>query len=47
MFGEVYYELDDTTKLTFGLRYDENDNYFQQLNTLGDASASGAVAAQC
>ena len=47
MFGEVYYELDDTTKLTFGLRYDENDNYFQQLNTLGDASAGGAVAAQC
>ena len=47
MFGEVYYELNDTTKLTFGLRYDDNDNYFQQLNTLGDASASGAVAAQC
>lgn len=47
VFGEVYYELNDTTKLTFGLRYDENDNYFQLLNTLGDASASGAIAAQC
>ena len=43
----MYYELNDTTKLTFGLRYDENDNYFQLLNTLGDASASGAIAAQC
>ena len=39
--------LDDTTKLTVGLRYDENDNYFQLMNTLGDASASGAIAAQC
>ena len=47
VFGEVYYELNDTTKLTVGLRYDENDNYFQLLNTLGDASASGAIAAQC
>ena len=46
-FGEVYYDLNDTTKLTFGLRYDENDNYFQLLNTLGDASAGGAIAAQC
>ena len=46
-FGEVYYDLDETTKLTVGLRYDENDNYFQLMNTLGDASASGAVAAQC
>ena len=46
-FGEVYYDLDDTTKLTIGLRYDENDNYFQLMNTLGDASASGAIAAQC
>ena len=46
-FGEVYYDLDDTTKLTFGLRYDENDNYFQLLNSLGDASAGGAIAAQC
>ena len=24
MYGEVYYDLDDTTKLTVGLRYDEN-----------------------
>ena len=46
-FGEVYYDLNDTTKLTVGLRYDENDNYFQLMNTLGDASASGAIAAQC
>ena len=46
-FGEVYYDLNDTTKLTIGLRYDENDNYFQLMNTLGDASASGAIAAQC
>ena len=36
-FGEVYYDLNDTTKLTVGLRYDENDNYFQLINTLGDA----------
>ena len=46
-FGEVYYDLNDTTKLTVGLRFDENDNYFQLMNTLGDASASGAIAAQC
>ena len=46
-FGEVYYDLNDTTKLTVGLRYDENDNYFQLMNTLGDASAGGAIAAQC
>ena len=47
LFGEVYYELDDTTKLTFGLRYDDNYNYFQLLNTLGDATAAGQASAAC
>ena len=47
MFGEVYYDLDDTTKLTVGLRYDENSNYFQLMNTLGDATRAGALAAAC
>ena len=46
-FGEVYYELDDTTKLTFGLRYDDNYNYFQLINTLGDATAAGQLSAAC
>ena len=46
-FGEVYYELNDTTKLTAGLRYDDNDNYFMLLNTLGDATTGGAIAAAC
>ena len=46
-FGEVYYELNDTTKLTAGLRYDDNSNYFMLLNTLGDATAGGALAAAC
>ena len=46
-FGEVYYELDDTTKLTVGLRYDDNYNYFQLLNTLGDATAAGQLSAAC
>ncbi len=47
MFGEVYYEIDDTTKLTLGLRYDENNNYFMLLNTLGDATRGGAIAGAC
>ncbi len=47
MFGEVYYELDDTTKLTVGLRYDDNYNYFQLINTLGDATAAGQLSAAC
>jgi outer membrane receptor protein involved in Fe transport len=47
LFGEVYYELDDTTKLTFGLRYDDNYNYFQLMNTLGDATAAGQLSAAC
>ena len=46
-FGEVYYELDDTTKLTVGLRYDDNYNYFQLINTLGDATAAGQLSAAC
>ncbi|GIR95501.1 MAG: hypothetical protein CM15mP98_04710 [Paracoccaceae bacterium] len=40
LFGEVYYEINDTTKITAGLRYDENDAYFMLLNTLGDATPS-------
>jgi outer membrane receptor protein involved in Fe transport len=47
LFGEVYYELNDTTKLTVGLRYDDNSNYFMLLNTLGDATTAGAIAAAC
>tara|TARA_B100000242_G_scaffold286401_1_gene251956 strand:- start:991 stop:3909 length:2919 start_codon:yes stop_codon:yes gene_type:complete len=47
LFGEVYYEINDTTKITAGLRYDENDAYFMLLNTLGDATPSGALAAAC
>ena len=47
MYGELYYDLDDTTKLTVGLRYDENSNYFQLLNTLGDATVNGALSAAC
>ena len=46
-FGELYYDLDDATKLTVGLRFDDNYNYFQLLNTLGDATAAGAVSAAC
>ena len=47
LFGEVYYELDETTKLTVGLRYDDNYNYFQLINTLGDATAAGQLSAAC
>jgi len=46
-FGEVYYDLNDTTKITAGLRYDDNNNYFMLLNTLGDATPQGALAAAC
>ena len=46
-FGEVYYELDDATKLTLGLRYDDNYNYFQLINTLGDATPAGQASAAC
>jgi len=47
LFGEVYYDLDDATKLTVGLRYDDNYNYFQLMNTLGDATAAGQASAAC
>jgi len=47
LFGEVYYELDETTKLTVGLRYDDNYNYFQHINTLGVATAAGQLSAAC
>jgi outer membrane receptor protein involved in Fe transport len=47
MFGEVYYDLDDTTKLTFGLRYDNNDPEYSSHNALGDANAAGARMGLC
>ena len=47
LFGEVYYQLDDTTKLTFGLRYDDNDPEYSSHNALGDANAAGARMGVC
>ena len=40
VFGEMYYQLDDTTKLTLGLRYDDNDPIYSAHSGLGDANAS-------
>ena len=47
VFGEMYYQLDDTTKLTFGLRYDDNDPEYSSHNALGDANAAGAAMGLC
>tara|TARA_S200000501_G_scaffold121304_1_gene114130 strand:+ start:851 stop:3796 length:2946 start_codon:yes stop_codon:yes gene_type:complete len=47
LFGEFYYQIDDATKLTLGLRYDENDTEFTALNTLGDASRTGQLQGVC
>jgi iron complex outermembrane receptor protein len=47
VFGEMYYQLDDTTKLTFGLRYDDNDPEYSSYNALGDANAAGAAMGVC
>ena len=46
-FGEMYYQLDDTTKLTFGLRYDDNDPEYSSHNALGDANAAGVAMGLC
>ena len=47
VFGEMYYQLDDTTKLTFGLRYDDNDPEYSSYNAIGDANAAGAAMGVC
>ena len=47
IFGEVYYQLDDTTKLTFGLRYDDNDPEYSSHNALGDANEAGVAMGLC
>jgi outer membrane receptor protein involved in Fe transport len=47
VFGEMYYQLDDTTKLTVGLRYDDNDPEYSSHNALGDANAAGAAMGLC
>ena len=47
VFGEMYYQLDDTTKLTVGLRYDDNDPEYSSHNALGDANAAGALMGLC
>ena len=47
LFGEFYYQLDDVTKLTLGLRYDENDTETSSINTLADAAQPGALAGLC
>ena len=47
LFGEVYYQLDDTTKLTFGLRYDDNKPEYSSHNALGDANAAGVAMGLC
>lgn len=36
-FGEVYYQLDDATKLTFGLRYNEDEKTISDTSILFDA----------
>ncbi len=47
IFGEVYYQIDDTTKLTFGLRYDDNDPEYSSHNALGDANEAGVAMGLC
>ncbi len=47
VFGEMYYQLDDTTKLTVGLRYDDNNPEYSSHNALGDANAAGAAMGVC
>lgn len=36
IFGEMYYDLDETTKVTLGFRYDEFDNFDSQFSALAD-----------
>ena len=47
LFGETYYQIDDTTKLTVGLRYDDNDPEYSSHNALGDANAAGVAMGLC
>ena len=46
-FGEMYYQIDDVTKLTVGLRYDQNSPEYTAHNALGDANAAGARMGLC
>jgi outer membrane receptor protein involved in Fe transport len=43
LYGELYYDLDDTTKLTFGLRFDDLTNASTTYN--GGILSSGWIAA--
>ena len=43
IFGEIYYDLTDSTKLTVGFRYDEFENFDDQFSSLGDNSAGAAL----
>ncbi len=47
LFGEVYYQIDDMTKLTLGVRYDDNETEYSGFNTLADAAAPGAAMGVC
>ena len=44
LYGEMYYDLDDTTKLTLGLRYDD---FSTAAKTYNDLLASGYILTQC
>ena len=43
LFGEIYYDITDSTKLTVGFRYDEFENFDDQFSSLGDNSAGAAL----
>ena len=43
MFGEMYYDLNETTKLTVGFRYDEFYNFDSQFSALGDNGGGAAT----
>ena len=44
IYGEMYYDLDDTTKVTLGLRYDD---FSTAAKTYNDLLASGYIARGC
>ena len=43
IFGELYYDLDDKTKLTLGFRRDEFAVYDSQFSALGDNGGGAAI----
>ena len=43
IFGEMYFELNETTELTVGFRYDDFYNFDSQFSALGDNGGGAAI----